>query len=235
MRRCHLLASLVLSVFAMAACADQAAPREADAAPQPSPPPEPLRNPGKLIHLVVALCDNQFQGIVPVPARIGNGDDPANNLYWGAAFGVETFFRKAKEWSLLAERCRIRSRACWSASSSSIARRRSIWWPTLIADGRSGWPPRGMLPSASIEDKTPEAGGRARLPLPPLPAGATMRQAARSSVIAGRLSNALSAWSEMVASLEFCELSAFIHTHWVPLPARVWTMELEGLLASTTL
>jgi hypothetical protein len=96
----------------MAACADQtgqtaplqAAPADdAVTSPQPSPPPEPLRNPGKLIHVVVALCDNQFQGIVPVPARIGNGDDPANNLYWGAAFGVKTFFRKAREWSLLAD------------------------------------------------------------------------------------------------------------------------------------
>ena len=96
-------------VLSLAACADQVsqpAPlqteEEAVASLQPSPAPEPLRNPGKLIHVVVALCDNQFQGIVPVPPRIGNGDDPANNLYWGAAFGVKTFFRKAPEWSLLA-------------------------------------------------------------------------------------------------------------------------------------
>jgi len=59
-------------------------------------------NSGKLIHVLVALCDNQFQGIVPVPARIGNGDDPANNLYWGAAFGVKTFFSRSSEWKLLA-------------------------------------------------------------------------------------------------------------------------------------
>lgn len=58
-------------------------------------------NPGRLIHIVVALCDNQYQGIVPVPARIGNGDDPANNLYWGAAYGVRTFFQKSKEWKLI--------------------------------------------------------------------------------------------------------------------------------------
>ena len=61
------------------------------------------QNPGKLVHVVVALCDNQYQGIVPVPARIGNGDDPANNLYWGAAYGVRTFFRKSKEWRFLSE------------------------------------------------------------------------------------------------------------------------------------
>jgi len=108
MRACLFLPLLL----ALTACADQtgqtaplrSAPAdEAAASSQPSPPSEPLRNPGKLIHVVVALCDNQFQGIVPVPPRIGNGDDPANNLYWGAAFGVKTFFRKAQEWSLLAD------------------------------------------------------------------------------------------------------------------------------------
>jgi hypothetical protein len=66
-------------------------------------PTKPAKNKAsKTIHVVVALCDNQFQGIVPVPAKIGNGDDPANNLYWGAGFGVKSFFKKAKDWMLLA-------------------------------------------------------------------------------------------------------------------------------------
>jgi hypothetical protein len=56
-----------------------------------------------MIHVLVALCDNRYQGIVPVPPRIGNGDDPANNLYWGAAYGVETFFKRSGEWRLIAE------------------------------------------------------------------------------------------------------------------------------------
>lgn len=55
----------------------------------------------KVIHVLVALCDNEHQGIVPVPARIGNGNDPANNLYWGAGFGVKTFFSKSKDWKLI--------------------------------------------------------------------------------------------------------------------------------------
>jgi len=92
--RHHLLFCLAL----LTACAGSAA-----ALPPTPASGEPLRNPGKLIHVVVALCDNQFQGIVPVPPRIGNGDDPANNLYWGAAFGVKTFFRKSKDWTLLAQ------------------------------------------------------------------------------------------------------------------------------------
>src|SRR5262245_28809633 len=72
--------------------------RNAAIAPRPA-----KRNPGKLIHVLVALCDNEHQGIVPVPARIGDGDDPANNLYWGASFGVKTFFKRAGGWKLIAE------------------------------------------------------------------------------------------------------------------------------------
>jgi hypothetical protein len=55
----------------------------------------------KTIHILVALCDNKYQGIVPVPARIGNGQDPANNLYWGCGYGIKTYFKKSKEWKLI--------------------------------------------------------------------------------------------------------------------------------------
>jgi hypothetical protein len=62
-----------------------------------------LRNPGKVIHVLVALCDNENQGIVPVPEFLGNGEDAARNLYWGAAFGVKTFFSKSASWTKIAE------------------------------------------------------------------------------------------------------------------------------------
>jgi hypothetical protein len=52
----------------------------------------------RVVHVFVALADNEHQGIVPVPAFLGNGDDPGRNLYWGAAFGVRTFFKHATEW-----------------------------------------------------------------------------------------------------------------------------------------
>ncbi|WP_434779676.1 hypothetical protein [Neisseria sp. Ec49-e6-T10] len=55
----------------------------------------------KVVHVVVALCDNKYQGIVPVPAKIGNGQDPTNNLYWGAAYGVKTFMKKQPNWTLI--------------------------------------------------------------------------------------------------------------------------------------
>lgn len=56
------------------------------------------------IHVLVALCDNKYQGIVPVPAGIGNGQDPKNNLYWGCAFGISSYFKKSKEWKLIDKR-----------------------------------------------------------------------------------------------------------------------------------
>jgi len=55
----------------------------------------------KTIHILVALCDNKYQGIVPVPNRFGNGQNPKSNLYWGAAFGIKTFFKRSDEWKLL--------------------------------------------------------------------------------------------------------------------------------------
>ncbi len=60
-----------------------------------------FENTAKVIHIFVALCDNKYQGIVPVPAKIGNGQDPNNNLYWGCAFGIKTYFKKSAEWKLL--------------------------------------------------------------------------------------------------------------------------------------
>lgn len=75
----------------------------------------------RIIHVFVALADNQNQGIVPVPAKLGNGEDPEHNLYWGAAYGVKTFFARSADWRLLAcgqstkpevlERCTFQHRA----------------------------------------------------------------------------------------------------------------------------
>jgi hypothetical protein len=52
-------------------------------------------------HVVVALVDNQYQGIVPVPAALGNGSDPKSNLYWGAMYGVRSFLRRSADWHLM--------------------------------------------------------------------------------------------------------------------------------------
>jgi len=56
----------------------------------------------RTVHVFVALADNKNQGIVPVAAKLGNGDDAEHNLYWGAAYGVKTFFARSGDWKLLA-------------------------------------------------------------------------------------------------------------------------------------
>jgi hypothetical protein len=53
------------------------------------------------VHVFVALADNQHQGIIPVPPALGNGRDPQRNLYWGAAYGVKTYFKASKDWELV--------------------------------------------------------------------------------------------------------------------------------------
>ena len=87
----------------------------------------------RTVHVFVALADNAHQGIVPVPASLGNGDDAGRNLYWGAAFGVRTYFKKTGEWKELSHLTNV----------SSYVLERSIFYnPTgntyLIADAYRG-------------------------------------------------------------------------------------------------
>lgn len=55
----------------------------------------------KTIGVFVALADNKSQGIVPVPAAIGDGDDPDHNLYWGASEGLKGHFAHSANWRLV--------------------------------------------------------------------------------------------------------------------------------------
>ncbi len=59
-------------------------------------------NKQKVIHVLVALCDNLHQSIEPVPKAIGNGQDPELNLYWGCDYGVKAFFKNKTAWKLIA-------------------------------------------------------------------------------------------------------------------------------------
>jgi len=62
----------------------------------------------RIIHVFVALADNASQGIVPVSPMLGNGEDPARNLYWGSAFGLKTFFSRSPDWKLLLSQKRLK-------------------------------------------------------------------------------------------------------------------------------
>jgi hypothetical protein len=94
--------SLLLAVITSLGCASGTS---ATIEPRPKPLTAPqlaALNNAPVIHVFVALADNVNQGIVPVSASLGNGDNPKTNLYWGAAFGVKTFFSKSRDWELVA-------------------------------------------------------------------------------------------------------------------------------------
>lgn len=102
-------ALLLVSIFCAAGCTQaQTIDSNTKSANQNAPAENPaaiakIQNQAKVIHVLVALCDNENQGIVPVPAFLGNGEDPKRNLYWGAAFGVKTFFGKSPSWTKISE------------------------------------------------------------------------------------------------------------------------------------
>lgn len=84
------------------------------------------------ISVIVSLVDNASQGIAPVPAKIGNGDDPRTNLYWGALYGVKTFLSKADGWRKL---------GCEKNISDTILERCRFAWKdqlTVTADAYRG-------------------------------------------------------------------------------------------------
>ncbi|MBL8114212.1 MAG: hypothetical protein JNK60_15125 [Acidobacteria bacterium] len=81
-----------------------------------------------VVHVVVALCDNDNQGIVPVPKAIGNGQDPVRNLYWGAGYGLDTYFTRHGGWT-------VERREANPAPGILV---RLVLSKTLRAEGREG-------------------------------------------------------------------------------------------------
>lgn len=95
-------------------------------------PPSAAAVPNTHIYVIVSLVDNVSQGIVPVPAKIGNGDDPRSNLYWGALYGVKTFLSKAEGWRKL---------GCETGINDTILERCRFAWKdklTVTADAYRG-------------------------------------------------------------------------------------------------
>lgn len=57
-----------------------------------------------VVHIMVPLCDNDNQGIVPVNKQLGDGLNLRTNLYWGAGYGVKSYFKKYGGWKLLSSK-----------------------------------------------------------------------------------------------------------------------------------
>ncbi|QJE94883.1 hypothetical protein [Luteolibacter luteus] len=60
----------------------------------------PAKSQEKRIAVFVGLCDNVTQGIVKVGAKIGDGDKPDENLYWGCTDGLKSCFKASRQWKL---------------------------------------------------------------------------------------------------------------------------------------
>jgi hypothetical protein len=95
------LSALLLQVSALTGAQVQARIDQDLAASQPV-----------VAHVVVALCDNRYQGIVPVSKTLGDGQNPRTNLYWGAAYGVHTYFSRANRYKTVD--------ALWDTESSVL-------------------------------------------------------------------------------------------------------------------
>jgi hypothetical protein len=85
----------------------------------------------KTVAVFVALCDNATQGIVPVPAKIGDGNKPEANLYWGCSDGFSGCFRASKVWKLqrkeIPEDKRILERLVYLHDSGNIEVTAEAW------------------------------------------------------------------------------------------------------------
>ena len=103
MRFVSALLLLMLAACIAAGCDNGRSVSAAPAAEEkPTTSPEKPRA-FRVVHVFVPLCDNKHQGIVPVPTALGNGQDPRNNLYWGAMYGTKTFFKRSPHWKLISK------------------------------------------------------------------------------------------------------------------------------------
>ena len=129
-----------------------------------------------VIQLSVALADNKNQWIVPVPDAIGNGQNPRNNLYWGARYGVKTYLSRDSGWQTIAlphtEDRRILERRVMKKRFSRKGKPVDVY---LVADAWDGKEIRQTINqflrynagydtiSLQVDRQTIQAGGKAHL------------------------------------------------------------------------
>src|SRR5690606_7030807 len=78
----------------------------------------------RVVHVIVALADNEHQSMVEVEPAFGNGQQPSGNLLWGAGLGMRTHFDWAPEWerqeATKPSQPFILERAVWKHKDSAI-------------------------------------------------------------------------------------------------------------------
>jgi hypothetical protein len=129
-----------------------------------------------VVHVSVALADNEHQWIAPVPSFLGNGQDPKSNLYWGARYGIKTYLVKDGGWKKLAhfkpqnkkilERLVFRHDFTRNGTSIPVYLIADAWDGEFIKDAinqflryNAGYDPVTL----TVPNKTIEGGGNAHL------------------------------------------------------------------------
>jgi len=54
-----------------------------------------------IVHCLVPLCDNNFQGIVPTTTSLGDGFSTRTNLYWATRNGMKRYYQLNENWQEL--------------------------------------------------------------------------------------------------------------------------------------
>lgn len=54
-----------------------------------------------VVHVLVPLCDNIHQGIVPTTKSLGDGFSLRTNLYWATSHGMKRYFNELPDWKLV--------------------------------------------------------------------------------------------------------------------------------------
>jgi hypothetical protein len=94
-RSIAVFALLFAAVFLISSSAAERPPRLADRTSLVAALQAKITQKKPLVaHILVPLCDNVNQGIVPVNSSLGNGQNPKSNLYWGAGYGIKTHFQR---------------------------------------------------------------------------------------------------------------------------------------------
>ncbi|MFB6257855.1 MAG: hypothetical protein ABEH38_04100 [Flavobacteriales bacterium] len=55
----------------------------------------------KKVHVMVPLCDHEAQTVISSSDKRCDGQSPTQNLYWGARYGIRSFFERNPSWSLI--------------------------------------------------------------------------------------------------------------------------------------
>ena len=104
-------------------------------------------------------------------AKLGNGEDPEHNLYWGSAYGVKTFFSRSPDWARITcgekpkaeilERCVFKHRATNVYLVADAYRGREIRQAILdfLSSAAGDGPEMVSVPVASGALKLPIRGG----------------------------------------------------------------------------